>query len=215
MSALIKAAGATAGDSIRTFAPRTSEPAVHQVPTHEAVLEERIAQLEEMITANEEGHRQALKRARKDGERLALERRSDSEERALRILRDAVADANSAWKQRLSAWETVAVGIAREVLQKTFEDASQRSLLVESCIKRTIGRLDKASLVRFRVSPTDFPEGAVLSPGEGIEVVGDDALGPGECIVDLRLGEIDLGLYAQWARIGQLLDTLEREAAEC
>jgi type III secretion protein L len=217
MSALIKAAGAAeTSDPIRAFAPPLPQ-SVPQLPAREALLEQRIVELQESLAAEGERHRKDLERARKESARVALEQRSDAEERAIQTLTEASAAANAAWNKRLHSWEATAIAIARAVLEKIFADADERSALVESCIKHKMRLLEKGSVARLRVSGTDFPDltplGADLT--DVIEVVSDAALGTGECIVDLKLGQIDLGLDAQWARVAQLLEALERESLQC
>lgn len=184
--------------------------------TKEALLETRIAELEVAIAERERVHSREIEEARAEGARKALEARSEHEAKSLQALQQALDKARSDWGDRLTGWETAAVAIARAVLEQVFTGSASRSELVESAVCRRLDQLEASTIIRIRVSPEDFPDeealaGAARAIGGAVELISDTALVAGGCVVDLKLGHIDLGLGAQWQRVSDLLDRLERE----
>lgn len=219
MTGLIKSAAAKAGtDPICAFG-LALEP-TYRADSCETMLEARVAELRAAIASAEERHQRELEEAREEAAREVLEQRSDAEDRAIEALCDAAGQANDAWTRRLRSWESGSIAIARKVLEQVFADASSRSALVESSIRRRIQVLETHAIVQVRVSEQDFPDPLSLAAanraaGGQREIVCDAALPSGACIVDLKLGHVDLGLDAQWARIAELLEVLELEGAPC
>jgi len=217
MSALIKAPVAARRAVMSFPAERAAKPSDQEV--REAALAARIAELEAEIAGIEAALPDHLARARDEGAQAALADRSDAEAKALEQLRAAAAAALDGWRDRLKCWEGLSVGLARAVLEKVFLDSAAQGGRIESAIARRLQRLDSASLVRVRVSGADFSSSNRFSAltralGPNLEVIADPALESGACIIDLALGEIEVGPNAQWIRIEALLDSLEQEGAE-
>lgn len=219
MSALIKASVASA--ELQCVGSFGSRYAAEQSPAavREAILEDRIAALEAEIAKTRASLPKQLERARLDSAREALKERSDSEEKALQHLRGAIAEAKSGWSDRLNSLDTLSLGLASEVLEQVFADADRHAVQVASCIKRRLEILEARSVLRARVSAKDFPnaerlEALAVELGELVELVADTKLEAGACVLDLKLGHLEIGAGVQWQRISELLDRLEREATE-
>jgi flagellar assembly protein FliH len=221
MSALIKSAAAAG--AARPFAALGASRVISMArepewQPAERLLEERIAALEAELVGEREAVSAKLAEAREQAAREALETRSDAEEQALAALQDALGAALEQWRERLASWDRAAAGVARAVLEQVFVANDERAALVESAIARKLAALESASLVEVRVSAEDFGEAGALEAaerlGRGVKLAGDPALQSGECLVDLKLGHVDLGLGGQWRRIDALLDQLEREGGE-
>ena len=219
MSALIKSTKTEGADQrVRPFGV-ASRPAATNAPSRETVLEARIVELQATLETHEAELPAKLERAREEGAREALEERSKAEAEALAALRAALKDALSLWSERLSDWNGAAAGIAKAVLEQVFTGAEHRSELVEATIRKRVAVLDANSVVRIRVSAEDFADSkafarTVASVGQAVELKSDSSLKTGECIVDLKLGHVDLGLGSQWGRIAGLLESLERDGLE-
>lgn len=183
----------------------------------EARLEARIAELEALAAERSEQHKRALEEAREVGARAALAERSDAEEKAIGALSCALGEAVSAWRERLDGWAAAAAGLSSAVLQKLFDDVSGRELtaLVESAIRKRLALLEAGSVVAIRVSPDDFPDEQRLTAagalGCSAEILRDPGVESGGCILDLKLGQVDLSLGEQWRRIERLLAAIEGE----
>jgi len=185
----------------------------------EARLRARIAALEAASAEAEERHARDLERARAEGAEAALEERSDRDERALALLREAIGTATAGWEARLASWDGVATGLARAILSAVFADSDQCSGMVQACIARKLATLKTSAIVRIRVSPLDFTDADALdllgrTIPEGLELAADPGLGSGECLIDLRLGHVDLSLDSQWREIAQFLDSLEQRGGQ-
>lgn len=214
MSSLIKASSGPAG-SVMPFA----KPLVGQAPnepSREQLLEARVAALEAEIAEASEGLPQLLEIARKDGAREALKSRSDVDEKKLEQLGIGISKAIANWAERLASLEGFSATITRSVLEAVFADSTDRCRAIESALRRRLDHLDAQSIVQVRVSSEDFSSAEALEVlttelGAKLSIVGDPKLKSGECVLDLKLGHMDVGPAGQWLRIAQFLDRLERE----
>lgn len=217
MSSLIKSSALqNEGEPVRPFAFPVAARTPEETP-REALLEARIAELEAELGTMDDELPRKLQEARDAGASEALEQRSDTEAQALEALAQALEEAQASWRARLAAWESAACGIAKASLEQVFTRSTERAALVEAAIARRLERVDSASIVCIRVSEEDFGDGAALSRaakvlGAGFAIERDPTLKSGCCIFDLKLGHIDVSPGAQWHRLAQLLDKLERES---
>jgi flagellar biosynthesis/type III secretory pathway protein FliH len=182
----------------------------------EVIFEARISELTAELASRDEALAELLQAARAEGAKDALKQRSDAEECALKELKSALTAAREIWKESLGSAESLAIGLARAVLAKVFADADRRSEQVASCIKHRLQLLEAGSVVRIRISNDDFSSEqlrALASElGSALEINADSKLKSGSCVVDLKLGQVEVSPNAQWQRISELLDQLERES---
>jgi type III secretion protein L len=216
MSGLIKSAALElSGEAVRPFAARAQAGAPDQ-PASEFLLEARIAELEAELASIAVELPEKLGHAREDGARAAREERSEAEGEALEALAEALKQARILWENRLSSWESAACGIASAALEQVFTNAGKSAELVEAAIARQLERLDTSSILCIRVSEEDFGEAADLARTAAalktrVELERDPALKSGDCVIDLKLGHMDVSPRAQWQRLSALLGKLERE----
>ncbi|HKC03561.1 MAG TPA: hypothetical protein VKC17_09690 [Sphingomicrobium sp.] len=193
----------------------TSPPAKFEP---EVLFEARISELAAELAARDEALAKQLDDARAEGAVEALKARSDAEARALEELRTVLTAARGAWEDHLSSVEILSTGLARAVLAKVFSDADGRSEQVASCIRQRLQLLESNSIVRARVSNDDFSAeqlSALASElGTALEIEADAKLQSGACVIDLKLGHIEVGPDAQWKRISGLLDRIECEGVQ-
>jgi flagellar biosynthesis/type III secretory pathway protein FliH len=219
MSMLIKSSALD--QAVRPFA--AAVPASKRVapgpetpgPTREERLEARIAELEAELALSNEELPGKLALAREEGAAEALEMRSDAEAHALEALKAALAEAISLWSEQLEAWNQAACAIAGEVLEQVFLDGAGRAELVRAAIGKRLEHLRLAGAVRIRVSAKDFSDCALFASiaadiGPAAKLECDPELQSGECIADLKLGHVELSPGAQWRKVAELLDRLER-----
>lgn len=218
MTVVIKSASVGIGpNAVQTFG-RASPAPVFDALSHEVRLEARIAELEAEIARRDGARPEELAEARAAGAREALEERSDAEAQAISELKRALAKAQAKWTEQLGSWEGLSIGIAHAVLEQVFADADDRSASVASAIERRLHSLEAHSVVCVRVSSADFADAdrlrsAARKVGGNVEIAVDCKLKSGDCVIDFKLGHADLGLPAQWTRISNLLERLERAAA--
>ena len=215
MTALIKSSAAAAS-AVRTFGFEAIAAPIGSGDSPQQELEARVAELVAELARREETHVVELEVARAKGASAALAARSDAEARALDALKEALGAADASWRERLASWDTLSAGLARSVLERIFADPSDRVEEAVNLVRGRLGRLDLDSLVRIRVSASDFGDQDALAAasraiGAKAELAADEALSSGDCVIDLKLGHVEVGAGAQWARVSSLLDRLERE----
>jgi flagellar assembly protein FliH len=97
----------------------------------------------------------------------------------------------------------LALAIAARILRR---EAQMDPLLLTGAVRVALGQLSASTEVRLRVPAADlalWTEAIALLPNLPVKpaVLGDDALRLGDCLLETRLGSVDLGLRAQLAEI--------------
>lgn len=159
-------------------------------------LRARVAQLEKEATAAVA----AAKRAGiEEGVRQAAEQRDARETQ----LRDTLAQARRSWDGRLAELEPLALLLASKALEKMFGRGVSGRDAVLAAINTQVQRLSRDSVVGVRVSGADFHQAdlAQLERLPGAAPTIDTALGKGEAVIDLQLGQIEVSPATQWARL--------------
>jgi flagellar biosynthesis/type III secretory pathway protein FliH len=217
----------TAAQEVTPFsaARHDLEQRVEALSEQLAELENEKAELAEALSACEaelaqaaRDHETALADAEERGRADGLAAGAEAKAESLELLEAGTSRAVDQLRSDLKGMETLAVALAKAGLAKVFGDDRDMARRVERLIRRQLEGLERASILRVEVSATDFT-GAVALDGlsdaaglEGIEVKAVDALGPGDCRMRLRLGELEVGIGQQWARLSGLLDdVLARE----
>ncbi len=174
-----------------------------------ADLHRRLADARNDADAREDA---AFARGRREGEDLA----TGETEKRLELLRSGLEALQQAHGERLAEYELLALQLARTALARLFGDESLRSELVAATVAHHLTATKRALVLGLRVSRRDFRAGeeldALAARFPGLDVTQDDALAAGDCVIDLRLGTIELGLPGQWQRLCGFFDALaERE----
>jgi flagellar assembly protein FliH len=166
-----------------------------------AGLDERLA--EESRRAFEAGRQRGLEEQRK----AHLAEQAAAREREKRQLA-SLAETFQAERERylhLVEPEVVklALAVAARILRR---EAQMDPLLLTGAVRVALGQLSASIEVRLRVPATDlalWTEAIALLPNLPVKpaVTGDEGLRLGECLVETRLGSVDLGLRSQLAEI--------------
>ena len=90
----------------------------------------------------------------------------------------------------------LALALARRIVADALADDPSR---IEALVQDALSRVRRASRTRVRV----HPDGAGRLGALDVEVIADETLEPGDCVVESDLGDVD-------ARIETRLDALER-----
>jgi flagellar assembly protein FliH len=92
----------------------------------------------------------------------------------------------------------LALAIARKILQR---ESELDPTLLAALVRIALDRMDCGSSVRLRVAPGEAEQWLALGENRGgalrWDVVGDDALQSGDCIVETELGKANFGFEAQ------------------
>jgi flagellar biosynthesis/type III secretory pathway protein FliH len=175
-------------------------------------LADALADCEAKLARAERDHEAALAEAVERGRAAGFEAGSGAKAEALETLQAGAERALEQLRGDLRGMETLAVALARAGLAKVFGDDRDMAGRVARLVRRQMEGLERATVLRIEVSSQDFAEVGSLddlshAAGlEGIEVKALDGLARGDCRIRLRLGELDVGLGQQWARLSGLLD---------
>lgn len=219
MTGVIKSGAVSAGAHIRALMAGAVAPVVSAEARRIAELESRLAQADDQLAElGEEANRLAASvlEARREGHAAGLaEGRQAAEDRSeelLRLLVDTATAAGADFRNQLESLEDIAAGLAGVALARIIGDTTDRQAMVAQTIHRAAAEIFNGSALGVEVSRTDFPDSASLDSiafPEGVAAVGIQAvedLPSGGCRIRLKLGEIDLGLDGQVARLRTLLD---------
>lgn len=186
------------------------DPEIRQLREENARLREALAELREVT---EEAVETAIEQGRADAI-ASLEANHDA---ALELLGSSLASAQEALSDRLSSWDALSVAIARNAMSKILRTSSEDEELIRRLIGRQIDLLKRDSIVRIIVSKADFEDEDTITQLKaelGIEAVLvtlDDQLGRGQCMIDLRLGKIEISLDHQWEKLVSVFDEVLAE----
>ncbi len=97
----------------------------------------------------------------------------------------------------------LALAIAARILRR---EAQMDPLLLTGAVRVALGQLSASTEVRLRVPPADFDlwaEAVALLPNLPVkpEVLRGDSLRLGDCMIETKLGTVDLGIRSQLAEI--------------
>jgi len=198
-------------------APAPAQAAI--ADAHRAELEGQVAALTEALEAAEaklaalELDAEAREADAMEAGRAAgrLEGAAIADE-ALAILEASAAGAVDDLRESLRNVETLAVALAKAAVAKVFGEVGAPADRVSLIVRRQLAALERSAVLSVQVSTADFPDTEALAAlqeagGLGpVELQARDELGSGDCRIRLRLGELEVGVGQQWARLAALFD---------
>lgn len=187
-------------------------------------LEERARELQRELEERARAHEQDLQAARVEARELG--RASARSEQAMRLeaAGSALAEALKAFKDDRDRYlaqverEVVklALAIAARVLRR---ETLMDPLLLSGAVRVALGQLAETTEARLKVPATDHAmwcDMLQLMPNLPLqpEVIADEALATGDCLLEAQMGSVDLGVKSQLAEIERgFFDLLERREA--
>jgi type III secretion protein L len=216
MTFIIKAEEALSVRSFLSDRPVLEEIQVEPNPYESecARLEDELAKLNAAMDALRDENERAIAEAREEGRQQGIVEAADEEALRSATLAKGAEEALSQWQERLDGLERLAAQIARTALAKVFDDDDRRTELVVASIAHQLREIDQAAVIALRVSAADFPAGEALAAlseaSKAAQFISCADLEPGECLIDLRLGHIDISPAAQWRELETLLIELAR-----
>ena len=213
MSGLLKAASAGA---VQGFAPRDLRTASAQGAGEDpevARLTRLAAELQHRLAAERKAGEEAARKARAEGEASGRAAAVSDYARQIAAVQEACAAAVTAWQLRLADLERLAPALAAAALAKIFTPPADQAQLVAGCLVRHLETLQLRTAVGIRVSVADFdaPAAALLAQerAASLPVRVDPELPSGACVIDLRLGHVEIGPNVQWPALAALLADME------
>lgn len=188
---------------------------------HEKDLMARIAELEreadQRARSFEAGLRSARDQAREEGRAIENSEQTARSQAAAEALAGALAGFAAARDRYLAQVERevvrLALAIAARVLHR---EALMDPLLLAGAVRVALGQLAESTEVRLKVPSTEQPmwdEMLRLMPNLPLrpELIADPRLKTGECLLETKLGSVDLGVKSQLAEIERgFFDLLEQ-----
>jgi len=175
----------------------------------ETALREAQASMEHAVArANEEGRREGLSMAARD------------EQGRLELLEAGISAGLAGLEGRLEALEGLAALVSRLALARIFDEPVQHAELVGSALARQMQHVRGDTILAVRVSSADFPDEESLSTlrdraGAGaVRLLACPDLAQGTCIMDLRMGHVEVSPQIQWSRLSALLLELADAGAD-
>ncbi len=214
---LIKAIDA--GD-IQTLRPRAAVSEIADKDSCRPPLDPEIERLSMRIVALEaevQRLNEAAIVARSEGEiagRTQVEKDFEIQRTEAHVQLEAgLSDALEQWSAKLDEVNRLAVMIASVGLERLLLCPEGHLSTLTALIAAQVRALDHSSLLRIKVSPEDFSDSKALaelalSCAIGAVLIEQAAdLTAGDCIIQLTLGSIDVGLNQQWSAIRSLLES--------
>lgn len=194
---------ATAGPSLPEWLQATNPE--HEPQHDDSDPHMSTAELEQRIT--EEAQRSFnAGRERGAAETRAAERR-ESDERLRRELADLVESFAVERDRYLRAVEAEVVKLSLAIAARILRRESEMDpLLLTGAVRVALGQLAASTRVKLRVPATQkdlWSEAIALIPNLPLqpEILGDDTMRTGDCIVETELGSVDIGIRAQLREI--------------
>lgn len=207
-----------------TSQSKTSQPVMTQLdassreePTRDEAseLREQLVQMDERWESfrsdAEQAENDAYERGVEDGKKLAV----SLEQERLEILGQVAAQSQDKLVASLDGLEALSLQISSLALGKIFGDRNLHAQLIAASIRHRCNQLASEMVTRIRVSADDFPNPAVLadlaSATGRTDIEVDPKMESGGCVVDLKLGQFDIGIGSQWQRLKSFLENMQNE----
>jgi len=221
---VIRARDAAAIDLIKPFLHKTDLPSkssalpstevsAESPPQRSAVVDlmETLALRDAEISRHAAALDDAFAAGEAAGRAAAEETFEDDRADALKLLGDGIAAANTQLATALEAFESLALAVAVEAIDKLTGNPQHFHVMLTSAIGARVREIEQAAIIAINVSRSDFPdtrEVAALAGSLGLaedRLRVDDECEPGECAIKLSLGTVEFGLGDQWAAMSAML----------
>lgn len=200
MTGLIKSG---AGVAVRSPFAAPQVPAAAVSPLISNVDQKEVEALRARVAQLEKDAAAAVAAARRAGIEEGVRRAAGQRDARETQLGHALTQARSSWDGRLAELEPLALLLASKALEKVFGRGVSGRDAVLAAINTQVQRLSRDSVVGVRVSGADFDQAdlAQLERLPGASPTIDTALGKGEAVIDLQLGQIEVSPATQWTRL--------------
>lgn len=193
------------------FHPLEGPEVVEEVETDavETLLKEEVSQLDGRLRSQAEQISARLERARSEAQIEARQEWEKDLEERIAAERSAVLNCCDEFRKERARYfagvegEVVklALAIAARILHR---EATLDPLLLAGVVRVALGKLaeDSAVVLRVPVNTIEDWQG-VFAPGSEpvLQIIGDERLVEGECVLDTNVGRVELGVGAQLAEI--------------
>lgn len=184
----------------------TLDPEIERLSVRVISLEAEVQRLNEaVIVARSEGESEGRTQVKRDFDAQRAEAHVQ--------LEAGLSHALEQWSAKLNEVDRLAVMIASTALERLLLSPEDRLSTLTALIAAQVQALDRSSLLRIKVSHEDFIDSDALAELaqscaiDGVLIEQALNLCAGDCIIQLTLGSIDVGLNQQWSAIRSLLES--------
>lgn len=179
--------------------PRPPQPVVDD---ENARLSAKVGELESKLEQLERKRMTDVQKAKSEGEAAG---RLEAD-RLAKALAAGLAKAREDFKARLADLDLLAAALVRSALAKVFHDSAERAEDVLSALRKWVADETDAAQFQISMSQSDLDE---IGPQRLAEALGNQAaqvcvskaLAPGECLIETRIGKVDLAPLTQWREL--------------
>ena len=184
------------------------EPSVQEASAEAAfVVDERAAQVAAMIDAAREESAAEVRRVCAGDFALRLE---EERARAVRVAAEFALDRQRYFAAVEGSVVKLALAVARRVLMR---EAEADGMLVAGLVKAALARMQDGSRSTLRVCTGKVLDWVEMGLGD-VDVVSDERVAAGECVLETSVGRVELGVRPQLAEIELgFMDLAERREA--
>jgi flagellar biosynthesis/type III secretory pathway protein FliH len=224
VSAIIKSTSAKRSGTILSLEDaRRGDAASLAITTLEDQLRQKITTLEainrrqqEQIEILHKDVQQAFVEGEAQGKEVGLAAAEDRQAERFGVLKGGVQKALTSFEESMSSLERLALLIARDCVNVMMTASEARADLLCDMIRFQASKIEKSSIIAIEVSGQDFPterdlivlaERAFTGP---VELSVGKELEAGDCVIRLRLGQLEIGINQQWGVLGDLLEEMAR-----
>jgi flagellar assembly protein FliH len=154
---------------------------------------------------------EALAEARRGFEMELETRLVDERQRLDRLRVEFARDRQRFFAAAESQVVKLALAIARKILQR---DAMAEGLPLRSTVKAALAKVQDGSTTILRVPAIELAEWSVMferGTAEKVEVVGDERMARGDCVLETKVGVVELGLDVQMDEVDRGFGELMQE----
>lgn len=178
-----------------------------------AALQTRLAaQSESVSTQLDEAKRIAVANAEEKWEQSVESRLEEERTRITRVCEEFIEERARYFFEVEAEVVKLSLAIAARVLHR---ETKLDPLLLTAAVRVALEKVAEQSNVIVRVPAEDAPAWCeALGERLGVQLVGDEALQPGECRLETKIGKVDLGVSAQLVEIERgFFDLLQKRPA--
>jgi flagellar biosynthesis/type III secretory pathway protein FliH len=179
-----------------------------------ATLEAEVRECDEAIRALQSDVERAFKQGKEEGRNAGFAQAEDRQAERLSLLESGIRAAQTKLSEYVTSLDRLSVLLAQDCLDILLGSCADRADLVRRIIAAQVGHIDKSMLLEIEVSREDFPDGeSLVTLSHKVDLpTGMLTAGPGlvsgDCMINLRLGRMNVGLRQQWGVLKDLLSQM-------
>lgn len=185
-----------------------------------ALLQKENDELRATIKQAEIDTKKAVFEAKNEGAKAAKLTFERDEKKALASLKDGITNAHIVMERKLQKVDVLSLAMTQAVLDNVFHPADGYREIVSHMIDAQMKGLKQKSILSINVSINDFPQQEHLDDlskqlaRKTIDIYADPELDAGECIIELRIGQLEFSATSHWKALVLAFKMMSAEASQ-